>query len=221
MADYLNKEIPVADGELVGVAPNTSLLYPWMSVKAGATSYFGEIQMRGDLYDKNGKLITGSEDITANGKNLMFYEGGTGQTDLTTLNEKIEIVFSGGEVTYYNTSNADQTCIGIGDFQWQINSEAPVMINVCFDFKVITSTSTPVTFTFQVDTAPEDALGRTKVFLPPPGQSINIAVQFLEPAWKAGGYLGRFYITNDASASVSLILENAQAYSEIQAPSVP
>lgn len=55
--DYLNKNIAVTNGVPTG-SPAVDL-YPWMSVKAGTTSYFSEIRMKGPIYDQNNQIITG------------------------------------------------------------------------------------------------------------------------------------------------------------------
>lgn len=61
MAEYLSKtNLPGADGDLVGLPGQQSVLYSWMRVLAGGgTSEFSSVRMRGPIYDKNGMEILG------------------------------------------------------------------------------------------------------------------------------------------------------------------
>ena len=52
MTDFFNKLIPVTN-------PDANGLYDWIRIMAGGASTFNTIDMKGDLTDKNGDVITG------------------------------------------------------------------------------------------------------------------------------------------------------------------
>lgn len=192
-------------------------LYDWMRVLAGGKSKFQEIEMVGPIYDKNGKEISGA---TSAAKNSMYITGANGLTTLQPLERK-EIVFSGGTFTPYNTGTTEDTCRALSAFRWQTDEARAVMINVNFDFKVESPTETIVELSFQPNTGVK-ALGAARVKLPPSGQSFQVSITFLVTSWPVGGYVGNFFIENTSSlpTPVLIVCENAQSWSEIQAPVV-
>lgn len=75
MTDFLNIDVPVADGQPTAYGGS---LYPWMRVLAGGgQSEFSGIRMRGAIYDKNGnEILGGSGPVTAVGTQLTYKPGG-------------------------------------------------------------------------------------------------------------------------------------------------
>ena len=68
--DYLNRNIAVTNGVPTGSPPVD--LYPWMSVKSGATSYFSEVRMKGPIYDKFNVEILGGGGPSGTGQTVQY-----------------------------------------------------------------------------------------------------------------------------------------------------
>ena len=107
--------------------------------------------------------------------------------------------------TLVNYGNADYSARSLPPSHFQCKTHKNILIEANYYITVISqSGNVNMTFYFQVDGAINRAYGVFDIEMPPTGQSICVPCKFYQPAWRAGGFLGRFYMQANGEITVNV-----------------